>query len=103
MHLPQPLLFKVYFFNVTNTKDVLGGALPQVREVGPYVYRQYRDKIVTNISPDKSIVTFKTIQKFIFDSEASAPHTEGDELFVLNAQLNVSESNSFLQFDTSQF
>lgn len=92
VHLPQPLDFKVYLFNVTNAKDVLKGAIPVVNEVGPYVYRQYRDKIVTNISPDQSIVTFRTIQKFVFDSEASAPFTEDDDLVLLNAHLNVSKS-----------
>lgn len=91
VHLPQPLDFKVYLFNVTNPNGVLKGAIPVVNEVGPYVYRQYRDKIVTDISPDKSIISFKTIQKFVFDREASAPRTENDDLVILNAHLNVSE------------
>lgn len=91
VHLPQPLHFKVYLFNVTNAKDVLKGALPVVNEIGPFVYRQYRDKIVTNISPDKTIVSFKTIQKFVFDAEASAPWTENDDVVLLNPQLNVSK------------
>lgn len=90
MHLPQPLDFKVYLFNVTNPKDVLNGAIPIVNEVGPYIYRQFRDKIVSEISADESIVTYKTIQKFIFDSEASAPYTESDDVVLLNPHLNVS-------------
>lgn len=94
MHLPQPLLFKVYLFNVTNSKEVLKGAIPIVNEVGPYIYRQFRDKIVSNISPDESIVSFKTIQRFVFDIEASAPYTESDDVVLLNPHLNVSESSS---------
>lgn len=90
VNLPQPLNFKVYLFNVTNAEDVLDGAMPIVNEIGPYVYLQYRNKIVSNISPDKSIVTFRTIQNYVFDHKASAPLTENDNLVLLNAQLNVS-------------
>lgn len=39
VNLPQPLHFKVYIFNVTNPKEVMKGATPTVKEVGPYVYR----------------------------------------------------------------
>lgn len=94
VHLPQPLHFKVYLFNVTNSEDVLKGAMPIVNEVGPYIYRQFRDKIVSNISPDESTVSFKTIQKFVFDSEASAPRTESDDVVMLNTHLNVSVCRS---------
>lgn len=89
-NLPQPLDYKVYLFNVTNPDDVLKGALPIVNEVGPYVYRLHNSKLVTNISPDKSIVSFKNIQKYVFDSEATAPRTQNDNLVVLNVHLNVS-------------
>lgn len=38
-NLPQPLEFKVYIFNVTNADDIHRGALPIVKEVGPYIYK----------------------------------------------------------------
>lgn len=37
--LPQPMEFKVYIFNVTNADDIQKGALPIVKEIGPYVYK----------------------------------------------------------------
>lgn len=37
--LPQPLEFKVYIFNVTNPDAIHNGALPIVKEIGPYVYK----------------------------------------------------------------
>lgn len=39
VNIPQPLLFKIFIFNVTNPKEVLNGGVPRVKEVGPYVYR----------------------------------------------------------------
>lgn len=36
---PQPLEFKVFVFNVTNPDEIHRGALPIVKEVGPYIYK----------------------------------------------------------------
>lgn len=90
VHIPQPLMFKVYLFNVTNPKAIVEGATPIVDEVGPYVYRQYREKNIVSISPDKKVVSFRQYQKFIFDEEASSPRTEQDRFTMLNTQMNVS-------------
>lgn len=35
---PIPLKFKVYIFDVQNPNEVQQGAIPIVREKGPYVY-----------------------------------------------------------------
>lgn len=37
--VPQPIDFKVYLFNVTNPMEVQNGALPIVKEIGPYIYK----------------------------------------------------------------
>lgn len=37
--LPQPINFKVRIFNVTNAEQVILGSLPEVQEVGPYIYK----------------------------------------------------------------
>lgn len=39
VNIPQPLAFKVYIFNVTNPSEVINGGVPNVNEVGPYVYK----------------------------------------------------------------
>lgn len=39
VNIPQPLLFKVFIFNVTNPNEVIEGAVPNVKEIGPYIYR----------------------------------------------------------------
>lgn len=52
--------------------------------------RQYLHRDVSDISADKRSVIFRSIQKYIFDEDASAPLTENDDLVILNVQLNVS-------------
>ena len=34
-----PLYSEYYFFNITNPKEILDGATPHVKQVGPFVYR----------------------------------------------------------------
>ncbi|CAH0560925.1 unnamed protein product [Brassicogethes aeneus] len=36
--LPFPLDFRVNFFNISNPADVMKGAKPMLKEVGPYCY-----------------------------------------------------------------
>ena len=52
--------------------------------------RQYREKTVLSISPDKTTVQYKQSQRFAFDYIASAPLSDNDDLTVLNVQMNVS-------------
>lgn len=47
--LPFPLYFKVYLFNITNPKAVMGGDKPKLQEIGPY-YFEY----LSNISQNKT-------------------------------------------------
>lgn len=87
--IPQAIDFKVYFFNVTNSKAVINGALPVVNEVGPYIYKQYREKDLVGFSADKTVVSYRQYQFFHFDREASAPLSDSDELSLLNVPLLV--------------
>lgn len=55
-------------------------------------FRQYRHKEIKDISSDKKFIAYRTIQKFFFDKEASAPLTEQDAFVTINVQMNVSIS-----------
>lgn len=37
-HIPFPLTFKVYVFNITNPNEFANGSKPKVKELGPYVF-----------------------------------------------------------------
>ncbi|XP_030570540.1 sensory neuron membrane protein 2 isoform X2 [Drosophila novamexicana] len=89
VNLPQPLNFKVYIFNVTNPDMIQNGAIPIVEEIGPYVYRQYRQKKVKHFSRDGSKITYVQNVHFDFDEDASAPYTQSDRIVALNMHMNA--------------
>ncbi|XP_012267137.2 sensory neuron membrane protein 2-like [Athalia rosae] len=82
---PLPVDFKVHFFHVLNVEDVQHGETPVVKEVGPYVYKQYRRKI--NITREDDILSYYQRQHYEFDAEASYPLTDTDEITILNLPL----------------
>ncbi|XP_036672330.1 sensory neuron membrane protein 2 isoform X1 [Drosophila suzukii] len=87
--LPQPLNFKVYIFNVTNPDRIQQGAIPIVEEIGPYVYRQFRQKKVKHFSRDGSKISYVQNVHFDFDADASAPYTQDDRIVALNMHMNA--------------
>ncbi|XP_046467566.1 sensory neuron membrane protein 2 isoform X1 [Neodiprion pinetum] len=95
-NVPVPVLYKIYFFNVSNPDDVQNGSQPIVEEIGPYVYKQYRTKI--NIAAADDVLSYYQHQLYEFDEEASAPLTEYDDITVVNLPLmsiaTVAEYNS---------
>ncbi|XP_034108645.1 sensory neuron membrane protein 2 isoform X1 [Drosophila albomicans] len=89
VNLPQPLNFKVYIFNVTNPDMIQHGAIPIVEEIGPYVYKQYRQKKVKHFSRDGSKITYVQNVHFDFDEDASAPYRQSDHIVALNMHMNA--------------
>lgn len=81
--LPIPLDFKVYVFNVTNVEEVNRGEKPILKEIGPYVYKQYREKTILGYGPNDTI-KYMLKKHFEFDPEASGSLTEDDELTVVH-------------------
>ncbi|KAM8918117.1 scavenger receptor class B member 1 isoform 2-T2 [Lycaon pictus] len=68
--IPVPFYLSVYFFDVVNPDAVLLGQKPQVRERGPYVYREFRHK--SNITfNDNDTVSFLEYRSFQFQPDKS--------------------------------
>uniref|UniRef100_A0A1L8DJS2 Sensory neuron membrane protein 2 n=1 Tax=Nyssomyia neivai TaxID=330878 RepID=A0A1L8DJS2_9DIPT len=89
VELPQPLLFKVYIFNVTNPDEVINNqALPVVEEIGPYIYRQYRRKPHVEFMNDNEEIQFLQESEFVYDHRLSAPLSQDDPLFVISLHIN---------------
>nr|QJX59420.1 sensory neuron membrane protein [Dioryctria abietella] len=81
--LPMPLQFKITMFNVTNVEEINKGRRPQLAEVGPFVYKEYRERTILGYG-ENDTVKYMLKKTFIFDAEASAPLTEDDVVTVIN-------------------
>ncbi|KAM7051185.1 scavenger receptor class B member 1 isoform 2-T2 [Molossus nigricans] len=69
--IPIPFYLSIYFFDIVNSQEILQGQKPQVRERGPYVYREYRRK--TNITfNDNDTVSFLEYRTFEFQPDKSS-------------------------------
>lgn len=89
LDLPIPVITNVYLFTVTNSEDVLKGALPVVQEVGPYVYRQNLTRRILSTDSSEDSVTYEKHTAITFDQELSGDHTEDDMVTVINPALLV--------------
>jgi len=66
-----PIYMKFHFFNVTNVDAVMEGAKPVVQEVGPYVYREQREKVDITFNEDQSEVSYNEKIWFFFEPSMS--------------------------------
>ncbi|CAH2295738.1 scavenger receptor class B member 1 isoform X1 [Pelobates cultripes] len=86
--LPVPFYMSIYIFEVVNHKEVVLGEKPRVRERGPYVYREYKQK--TNLTfHDNGTVTFIENRTFFFAPDKSVG-SEDDYMIVPNIILLAS-------------
>nr|AGF87120.1 sensory neuron membrane protein 2 [Agrotis ipsilon] len=83
LKLPMPLDFKVYIFNVTNVDEVNRGQKPMLQEIGPYVYKEYRERTILGYGENDTI-KYMLRKRFEFDPEASGGLTEDDEVTVIH-------------------
>ncbi|CAL1281117.1 unnamed protein product [Larinioides sclopetarius] len=82
---PIPVTFKVFIFNVTNHKEVMEGKVPNVEEVGPYVFKQLRSKNVLAWNGEDKTVTYDDIKQYHFVPESSA--SMSNRMYSLNLPL----------------
>nr|ARO70304.1 sensory neuron membrane proteins 2 [Dendrolimus punctatus] len=83
VNVPVPLDFKVYLFNVSNAEEVNEGSKPKLMEIGPYVYKQTREKEVLGYGENDTII-YNLKKTFVFDPEASNGLSEDDDITVIN-------------------
>nr|AQN78521.1 sensory neuron membrane protein 1 [Meteorus pulchricornis] len=71
--LPFPLDFKVYLFNVTNPEEIAAGAKPIVKEVGPFFYDEYKNKVNLVDDEEDDTVEFSFQKTWYFNQAKSGP------------------------------
>ncbi|XP_026331720.1 sensory neuron membrane protein 2-like [Hyposmocoma kahamanoa] len=81
--MPVPLDFKIYVFNVTNRDEINNGEQPKLAEVGPYVYKEYREKTILGYGPNDT-VKYMLKKKFHFAANESGSLSEDDDVIVIN-------------------
>ncbi|CAH1112788.1 unnamed protein product [Psylliodes chrysocephalus] len=69
---PVPISLTLYMFNWTNPEEVYNKtSKPRFEQLGPYVYRETKEKTDVVWNNDNDTVTFKNIKTWWFDPESS--------------------------------
>ncbi|KAK7079347.1 hypothetical protein SK128_013894 [Halocaridina rubra] len=83
---PVPIFMQFYFFNVTNSHDVVhDGAKPILQQVGPYTYAEKQLKHEVTFDNSEGTVTYVQNKSFYFRPEMSGGRTEQDMITTINA------------------
>ncbi|XP_070780729.1 lysosome membrane protein 2-like isoform X2 [Enoplosus armatus] len=81
---PPPVYMEFFFFNVTNVKEFLQGAKPEVNQVGPYTYREYRYKDNVSMLENNAKVSAYNTKSFVFLREKSVGDPAVDNITTVN-------------------
>ncbi|XP_056287956.1 lysosome membrane protein 2-like isoform X2 [Pseudoliparis swirei] len=81
---PPPVYMEYFFFNFTNVDAFLEGAKPQVEQVGPYTYREYRYKENVSMLENDTMVSAYNYKSFVFLREKSVGDPAVDNINTVN-------------------
>ncbi|XP_035225553.1 protein croquemort-like [Stegodyphus dumicola] len=96
--IPVPIYARFYFFNVTNAKDVVqNNAKPYLQELGPYTFRETREKI--NITwHDNGTVSYYQIKRWFFEPNLTTGSLD-DLVTTVNVPLVTAVNQGLLSGD----
>nr|UQE86052.1 sensory neuron membrane protein [Tropidothorax elegans] len=80
--LPIPVEFRIYLFNVTNPLEVHKGAKPIMKEIGPYFFDEWKEKVRLEDDPAEDTVSFNQRVTWVFQPSRSEGLT-GDEMITI--------------------
>ncbi|TKS84331.1 Lysosome membrane protein 2 85 kDa lysosomal membrane sialoglycoprotein [Collichthys lucidus] len=81
---PPPVYMEFFFFNFTNMDMFFQGAKPEVQQVGPYTYREYRYKDNVSMVENGSKVVAYNTKSFVFVREKSVGDPTVDIITTVN-------------------
>ncbi|XP_060531540.1 uncharacterized protein LOC132705124 [Cylas formicarius] len=84
LKIPFPLDFKIYFFNVTNTIGVQNGSVPILKEIGPYWYNEYVEKVDVIDDEAEDSLTYSPAFRYEFNQEKSGSLSQDDYVTILH-------------------
>lgn len=80
---PIPMLLKMYLFNLTNPEQFKNGKKPILQECGPYVWREYHEKVNVTFNSNNT-VSYLQQRWWVWDQQLSGKNTQDDLIFSLN-------------------
>ncbi|XP_004647481.1 lysosome membrane protein 2 [Octodon degus] len=81
---PLPVYTQFYFFNVTNPEEILRGERPLLEEVGPYTYREIRNKANIQFGDNGTTISAVSNKAYVFERNQSVGDPEVDLIRTLN-------------------
>ncbi|XP_051174134.1 sensory neuron membrane protein 1-like [Leptopilina boulardi] len=78
--LPIPIDFKIYIFNITNAEEIEKGAYPNVKEVGPFFYDEWKKKVNLIDHEEDDTVEYNMKNWFVFNPSKSNGLTGEEEV-----------------------
>nr|KAF6393617.1 scavenger receptor class B member 2 [Pipistrellus kuhlii] len=81
---PLPVYSQFYFFNVTNPEEILGGEIPRLEEVGPYTYREIRNKADIQFGDNGTTISAVSNKAYVFVQNLSVGDAQSDLIRTLN-------------------
>ncbi|XP_045329656.1 lysosome membrane protein 2 [Leopardus geoffroyi] len=81
---PLPVYAQFYFFNVTNPEEILRGETPRLEEVGPYTYRELRNKADIQFGDNGTTISAVNNKAYVFERNQSVGDPKVDLIRTLN-------------------
>lgn len=82
---PVPIYMQFWLFNVTNSEEVLQGALPRLKQVGPYTYDEKQLKYNLIFNHTEGTVTYLQNKTFYYRPDLSPGVDLSDKITTVNA------------------
>lgn len=89
----KDLKIEFYLYNVVNAHDVVSSSAKlKLQEVGPFVYKEYREKEFVDNNQTSGLITYRLLRKFTFDEASSVANPKSTYITWPNIPLIVARS-----------
>ncbi|XP_058794834.1 sensory neuron membrane protein 1-like [Phymastichus coffea] len=94
--LPFPYEFHAYLFNISNPNEILLGEKPVLKEIGPFVYDVWQEKINVEDHKEDDTLSYTLKKTFYFNAAKSNGLSDEDE-FTLVHYMYLGMANGVLR------